>query len=84
MAAALVVAYEPVWAIGTPRRLAEDCESACLRPRSCSQRPSLRVLYGGSVTPENAGALLARSGVSGFLIGGARPLRGRFRVDRAA
>ena len=75
---ALVIAYEPVWAIGTGRTAtADDAQQmgAAIR-RALAERfgdvaVSMRVLYGGSMNPGNAGELLAREDVDGGLVGGA-------------
>jgi triosephosphate isomerase len=77
--ARLAVAYEPVWAIGTgltatPETAAEAHAFLRLRVAELAGEPfarDLRILYGGSVTPENAGALAAAAEVDGFLVGGA-------------
>jgi triosephosphate isomerase len=74
----LVVAYEPVWAIGsgltpTPADVAEMHGSIrrLLRSRFAEEGASMRILYGGSVKPSNAKELLGVADVDGALVGGA-------------
>ncbi|MDR3450844.1 MAG: triose-phosphate isomerase [Alphaproteobacteria bacterium] len=70
----LVVAYEPVWAIGTGQQPSPEDVAAVhrtIRKALGEIGPSVRVLYGGSVNPGNAGALLAQEEIDGVLVGSA-------------
>ena len=65
----LVIAYEPVWAIGTGRTATP--EMAQEAHETIKELLDVPVLYGGSVKPENAGELLAQPAIDGALVGGA-------------
>ncbi|WP_353216666.1 triose-phosphate isomerase [Sandarakinorhabdus sp.] len=74
----LIVAYEPVWAIGTgltPTLADVAAAHACIRERLTARYGGgghgVRILYGGSVTPANAADLLKVADVGGVLVGGA-------------
>ncbi|MDP9034818.1 MAG: triose-phosphate isomerase [Myxococcota bacterium] len=75
---AVAIAYEPVWAIGTGKNAgpaeAQEVHNA-IRHWLAASTPALafqtRILYGGSVKPDNAGAMLAEPDVDGALVGGA-------------
>jgi len=75
----LVLAYEPVWAIGTGRTATPEQANEVHRylrqlladHYGRSLASGLRIQYGGSVNPENAGALLDQSEIDGVLVGGA-------------
>jgi triosephosphate isomerase len=84
-AANLVVAYEPVWAIGTGRTpTSQDVQEVHgfirdqLTQRFSGEGTKIRILYGGSVKPSNAAELLAVPNVNGALIGGASLKAGDF------
>ena len=66
-----VVAYEPIWAIGTGLVPTERDIQAMHAAMREAVGPGVRLLYGGSVKPANAGAILALPEVSGALVGGA-------------
>tara|TARA_B100001123_G_scaffold358041_1_gene412605 strand:- start:1129 stop:1875 length:747 start_codon:yes stop_codon:yes gene_type:complete len=74
----LVLAYEPVWAIGTGKTASPDeaqevhkAIRRTLKEQFGSPAEQIRIQYGGSVKPENAGALMAQKDIDGALIGGA-------------
>jgi len=77
-AARIVVAYEPVWAIGTGKtatpEMAQEVHAmlrARLGAKSAEAAAKVRILYGGSMKPDNAQQLLAMVDIDGGLIGGA-------------
>ncbi|MBC7794555.1 MAG: triose-phosphate isomerase [Clostridia bacterium] len=76
--AKIVIAYEPVWAIGTGKvatpRQAQDVHRLIrdrLRAKHHTVGESLRLLYGGSVKPDNAKELIGEEDIDGALVGGA-------------
>ena len=78
-AAKMVVAYEPVWAIGTGKTATPELAAeahAVIRSEVTEIfgdqfASNLRILYGGSVKPDNASALMTQEGIDGALVGGA-------------
>ena len=74
-----VIAYEPIWAIGTGKTATSDqAEEVCAAIRECiaevyddATADSIRIQYGGSMNADNAAELLAKPNIDGGLVGGA-------------
>lgn len=74
----VTIAYEPIWAIGTGKTCSsEDAEKMCREIRNIIDEKygevsqKIRILYGGSVKPSNAGEILSKENIDGVLVGGA-------------
>jgi triosephosphate isomerase len=78
-ARSVIIAYEPIWAIGTGKAAtADDADEVCGIIREVVSRDfgdeiaqAVRIQYGGSVTPDNISELMSRENVDGALVGGA-------------
>ena len=75
----IVIAYEPVWAIGTGKTatpdVAEETHAAIRAFMASAVSPAVaenvRIIYGGSVSTKNCADLIAKEDIDGFLVGGA-------------
>ncbi|MCE5253093.1 MAG: triose-phosphate isomerase [Actinomycetia bacterium] len=82
----MVIAYEPVWAIGTGKTATPEVARDVIRQVRCQVEKTLgaeaaqgvRILYGGSVGPDNIDRLMAQPGIDGVLVGGASLQLGSF------